>query len=102
MQMKGQGRFRAFALCERVEWESVYLAKGSLREFKVTGTTQNKRQFNITDELPSERERAGTVATPSNVIPQQASLDADRDVPEHNRLLALYLKQYPQVRVSYD
>jgi hypothetical protein len=99
---QGQGRYRAFALCERVEWDSVYLAKGSLREFKVIGTTQNKRQFTVTDELPSKRDGAGTVATLFNVIPQQASLDADRAVPELNRLLALYLKQYPQVRISYD
>lgn len=99
---QGQGRYRAFALCERVEWDSVYLSKGSLKDFKVIGTTQNKRQFTITDESQSKRETSGTTATLFNVIQQQASLDADRAVPELNRLLALYLKQYPQVRVSYD
>jgi hypothetical protein len=99
---QGQGRYRAFALCERVEWDSVYLANGSLKEFKVIGTTENKRQFTVTDELQSQREAAGTIATLFNVISQQGALDADRAVPELNRLLALYLKQYPQVRISYD
>jgi hypothetical protein len=99
---QGQGRYRAFALCERAEWESVYLRNGSLKEFKIVGTTENKRQFTITDELPSKRDCTGTVATLSNIIPQQGTLDPDRAVPELNRLLALYLKQYPQVRISYD
>jgi hypothetical protein len=99
---QGQGRYRAYALCERAEWQSVYLSNGSLKEFKIIGTTQNKRQFNVTDEKQSKRNGTGTVATLSNIIPQQASLDPDRAVPELNRLLALYLKQYPQVRISYD
>jgi hypothetical protein len=99
---QGQGRFRAFAVCERVEWESVYLANGSLKEFRIIGTSQNKRQFTITDEKPSKRDGTGTIAALSNVIAQESSLDPDRAVPELNRLLALYLKQYPQVCVSYD
>jgi hypothetical protein len=99
---QGQGRYRAFALCEKAEWRSVYLANGSLKEFSITGTTDNKRRFVISDEQPSNRETAGTTVTLSNVIQQQGSLDADRAVTELNRLLALYLNQYPQVRISYD
>jgi hypothetical protein len=98
----GQGRFRAFALCERVEWDSVYLGNGSLKQFKIIGTSSNKREFTITDEKPSNSNGTGTTATLSNLIQQQGSLDTDRAVPELNKLLALYLKQYPQVRVSYD
>jgi HSP90 family molecular chaperone len=37
---QGQGRYRAFALCEKAEWESVYVANGSLKEFTITGTTE--------------------------------------------------------------
>src|SRR5437868_1632516 len=46
---QGQGRFRAFALCERVEWDSVYLGNGSLKQFKIIGNSTNKREFTITD-----------------------------------------------------
>lgn len=60
---QGQGRYRAFALCERVEWDTTYLANGSLKEFKIIGTTANKRQFTITDEKQSQREGHGTTAT---------------------------------------
>jgi hypothetical protein len=52
---QGQGRFRAFALCEKAEWVSVYAANGSLKEFTITGTTQNKRRFTISDEKHSNR-----------------------------------------------
>jgi hypothetical protein len=99
---QGQGRYRAFAVCERAEWESVYLSNGSLREFKIIGTTQNKRQFTITDEKQSTHDGTGTTVRLTSIIPQQGSLDPDRAVIELNRILALYLKQYPQVRISYD
>jgi hypothetical protein len=99
---QGQGRYRAFALCENAEWESVYISNGSLREFTITGTTQNKRRFTISDEKQSTRDGTGTTVRLTNIITQQGSLDADRAVTELNRLLALYMKQYPQVRISYD
>jgi hypothetical protein len=99
---QGQGRFRAFALCERVEWDTVCLSAGSLVQFKIIGTTQNKRQFAITDEEKSNRSESGTVATLYNVITQQRSLESDRAVPELNKILALYLNEYPQVTVTYD
>lgn len=99
---QGQGRFRAFALCERVEWDTVCLSADSLVQFKIIGTSQNKRQFSITDEEKSNRSESGTVATLYNVITQQRSLESDRAVPELNKILALYLNEYPQVTVTYD
>ncbi len=99
---QGQGRFRAFAVCENLTWHSVYADSGVLREFKITGNTSNKRQFTISDEKPSKGKTTGSTVTLSNVIQNQGGLDGERAVPELNRLLALYLKQYPGVRVSYD
>jgi hypothetical protein len=99
---QGQGRFRAFALCERAEWDTTYLANGALSEYKIIGTSDDKRRFTITDETPSSRGGTGTTATLTNLIPQQTSLDGAKAVPELNKLFALYLKQYPQVRLSYD
>jgi len=99
---QGQGRYRAYALCDNADWESVYLSNGSLKEFKISGTTSNKRRFTISDETPSTRDGTGTTVRLTNIISQQGSLDPDRAVTELNRLLALYLKQYPQVRISYD
>jgi len=99
---QGQGRFRAFALCERVEWDTTYLVGGALAEYKIIGTSNDKRRFIITDETPSARGGTGTTATLTNLISQQTSLDTAKAVPELNKLFALYLKQYPQVRLSYD
>jgi hypothetical protein len=99
---QGQGRFRAFALCERAEWDTTYLANGALAEYKIIGTSNDKRRFTITDEMPSTNDGTGTTATLTNLIPQQTSLDSAKAVPELNKLFALYLKQYPQVRLSYD
>jgi len=99
---QGQGRFRAFALCEHAEWDTTYLTNGALAKYKIIGTSNDKRRFTITDETPSTRDGTGTTATLSNLIPQQTSLDSAKAVPELNKLFALYLKQYPQVRLSYD
>jgi hypothetical protein len=99
---QGQGRFRAFALCERAEWDTAYLANGALAEYKIIGNSDDKRRFTITDETPSSRGETGTKTTLTNLIPQQSSLDSVKAVPELNKLFALYLKQYPQVRLSYD
>jgi len=101
---QGQGRFRAFAVCENLSWHSTYAVEGSLREFEVTGTASNKRQFTISYEKPKKGKATatGTTVTLSNVIQNQGGLDQERAVPELNKLLALYLMQYPAVRVSYD
>ncbi len=89
-------------MCERAEWDTTYLANGALAEYRIIGTSNDKRRFTITDETPSSRGGTGTTATLTNLIPQQASLDSAKAVPELNKLFALYLKQYPQVRLSYD
>ncbi len=99
---QGQGRFRAFALSENAKWNSTYLADGGLKEFGIFGTSGDKRTFRITDEKPSQRAGTGTTVTLSNIISQQASLDGEKATNELNKVLALYLKQYPHVRVSYD
>jgi hypothetical protein len=99
---QGQGRFRAFALCETAEWDTTYLANGFLVEYKIIGTSNDKRRITITDEKPSNRGGTGTTTTLTNLIPQQTFLDSAKAVPELNKLFALYLKQYPQVRLSYD
>ena len=99
---QGQGRYRAFAVCEKAEWQSVYQANGSLRDFSIAGTTDNKRRFTISDEKLSNQNKTGTTVTLNNIIPQQHSLESDRAVAELNRILDLYLKQYPHVHITYD
>ena len=101
---QGQGRFRAFAVCANIIWQTTYAENESLREFKITGTTGNKRQFIISDERPcdSKLSATGTTVTLSNIIQNQGGLEHDRALKELNKHLALYLKQYPDVRVSYD
>ena len=99
---QGQGRFRAFALSERVEWDSVYRSGSALKQFAITGTTENKREFSISDETSSAKGATGTVVTLSNIITQQTSLETERAIPELDKHLAIYLNQYPQVRISYD
>jgi hypothetical protein len=99
---QGQGRFRVFGVCDNVEWDTAYRADGTLKEFRITGSSSDKRKFEISDERPSKRSGSGTTVTLSNIISAKASLEVEKCVSELNRLLALYLKQYPIVRIAYD
>jgi hypothetical protein len=99
---QGQGRYRAYAVCERAEWDTAYDANGVLTEYRIIGTSGDKRNFQVTDEKVSGRTSTGTTVTLSNIITQQASLDEPKAVAELNKLFALYLKQYPHVKVIYN
>lgn len=97
----GQGRFRAFAVAENIQWDSVYQHNGDLREYSIKASTADKRTFEFNKPRRSERTGTGTVVTLTNIIPHQATLDEERAVNELNKLFALYLRQYPAVRLSY-
>ncbi|HXM40484.1 MAG TPA: hypothetical protein VN924_04485 [Bryobacteraceae bacterium] len=99
---RGQGRFRVFGVCENVEWETAYLDHGTLKKFRIIGTSSDKHRLEITEEQPSQRVEPGTTVRLSNVISTQASLEGEKCVSELNKVLALYLKQYPYVRTTYD
>ena len=97
----GQGRFRAFAVAENVEWHSVYRQSDHLNEFVIRASASDKRTFTFEDERRSTRRVTGTLVRMDNIVAQQATLDEDRAVQELTRLFALYLRQYPKVRLAY-
>ncbi len=99
---KGKGRFKAFALGDRVEWRTTQQTDMGLRSFVLAGTSDDPSLFTLTDvEKPGPatgtevmitgiRNALGTLLDTAWVVQQLASN------------FALYLKAYPNVRIYFQ
>jgi hypothetical protein len=98
----GKGRFRAFSLGNRVSWNTVYDEGGGHHyQYSVQGQAENLGEFNVTD-------RRGVDAGPGmhveiTHVPETANLlRGVKAVQEITDVFALYLRQYPGVKIVYD
>lgn len=98
---EGAGRFRAFALGDHVQWHSVYTRpNGGKAAYTVTGKKEQTSRFVIEDPQPST-EQFGTTVTISNSSHRFDSLHKPEIVQDLAEELALYLRNYPHVVVTY-
>lgn len=97
----GKGRFRAFALGNRAEWTSVYEFEGRRFAYTITGHASAPGEFALTEPEPADAPRGMTVEIAD--VPTSVSLlrgiKAQQEVTD---TFALYLRQYPDVRLVYD
>lgn len=99
----GRGRFRAFGIGPTVTWTSRYKSDGVVRQFDIKGQRSFLKSFEIGDEEEVEGERTGVEVTICNIAANHPSLlDTDKAVEELSKRLALYLRKYPGVEITYD
>jgi hypothetical protein len=99
----GKGRFRAFGIGRDVVWLSRYRHNGVCREFSIKGHRDSLRQFEISDDKASHGETTGVTVTIRGFEQNFPSLcDGREAAQELARRLALYLKKYPGIRITYD
>lgn len=101
---RGQGRFRAFALGDGIEWSSVsdHPVEGRQRT-TVEITRDDFVNAAVQDEAPSAEEATGTRVTIFNPTSKAlALLETDAVVAKLAELLALHLRRYPQLNVRVD
>lgn len=95
----GQGRFAAFALGSIVEWHSVAEGKDGKISVSISGTRDRLGEFQLeVSEAPAEH-ATGTTVRIAEVAEHANSLlqpEAEAAIAES---FAVYLKQYPHVRV---
>lgn len=97
----GKGRFKSFALGERVEWRTKYAKNGNIKEFTILGRSTDPKKFQLSD--PSETiGSTGTKVIIENIHKNFRSLDGDQAYNEITSYFALYLKQYPDTSIIYD
>lgn len=98
----GKGRFRAFALGSRIEWQTRFKNNGSVTEYKILGRATDLEVFNIGDPIPSKTQQTGTIVTITDINKSLGALlqpDASDRLAEE---FAIYLSEYPTVQIAYQ
>lgn len=98
----GKGRFRAFFLGDEVTWKTWFRDNGSVKQFSVQGTRSTLGVFTLSEPVAAKRTQTGTEVRIAEIQRNFPSLDDPRAVQEMAGQLALYLRKYPGVRVSYN
>jgi hypothetical protein len=93
---KGQGRFKAFALGERVTWTS----KNNGVEFRVTGMRENLKRFTISDPVAAAGQ--GCIVKISGVLKDFEIRADDGFIDQVRDVFALQLHEDPSFQITYD
>jgi hypothetical protein len=100
---EGRGRFRAFSLGRVVDWDVRYVAaEGKLRAYRISMVKDHLKRVEVGDEAPSPGRQRGVTVTVSELDHAFRSLREAGVTDELAQIFALYLRQYPNVRIYYD
>lgn len=98
----GQGRFRAFALGKSIEWSTYFNLEGKILNYKINGSLDTLGTFTIADVQATEHNKTGTEVCIFNIEKNFPSLLGTKAIQEITELFALYLRQYPDVKIIYN
>ena len=99
----GRGRFRAFALGNRVVWTTITEERGKDFLFDISGTTETRVQFEITDPIETDLPTGTSVLITE--IPSAITLDAVSGQKATQAIVeefAIYLHKYSNVSIFFD
>ena len=99
----GKGRFKAFALGERVQWNTTYKKDGKTYSYRIVGHLNTIEDFEFSEpiEVP-DAEKAGTEVAIHNIRHEFRSLRDGSALMELARVYAAYLTEYPDLRLTFD
>lgn len=100
---KGEGRWKAFAMGDRVVWESVTATAdgGPNQLVRVVMSEQNLDEYDWTGPFDTDRP-VGTTVTVIAGMKEPNTLLTEKAQRDLTGVLALYLTKYPHVTISYD
>lgn len=99
----GKGRFRAFGIGHTVTWNSRYKHEESVNQFTITGHCATIREFVVSDEQTAYSSETGVTVSVTDIDQSLPGLqNTDKVVLELSKRLALYLRQYPGITITYD
>ena len=100
---EGRGRFRAFALGRVVDWDVCYKGAAGLRTYRISMIKDHLKRVQVGDEAPAPAGRGrGVIVTVSELDRDFRSLRAPGITDELAQIFALYLRQYPAIKILYD
>jgi len=97
----GQGRFKAFALGNKVEWNTVYSKAGQYWRYQIFGHYDTLDALQSTDPMVVGVEASGTEVTISEITKSLGVLLVDTAHEDLAKQFAAYLSQYPEVTITY-
>lgn len=99
----GRGRFRAFALGERVQWDTVYKTHGKTYAYQIVGHAASIEDFDTTDPEEGDAAReTGTEVVIENVAHDFRSFRDGSAQIELAKTFAAYLTEYPHLTLEFD
>ncbi len=101
----GKGRFRAFSLGNRVSWQSTYDRGKERFSFSIEGHGASIGEFAVSAEKELKKEKALPTGMTVEIFDPPVSAELLRGVKARDEvtdIFALYMRQYPDVRISYD
>jgi hypothetical protein len=99
----GRGRFRAFGIGRTVTWTSRFKDNGDLFEYEIKCHKSTIRDFEVTDAVRSINRTSGVTVEISAIDDRFPSLlDPEAAASELALRVALYLRKYPGIAISYD
>lgn len=99
----GKGRFKAFALGQRVDWNTTFRNRqGQTVNYTIAGNINGIDSFEATDPVIATNATSGTEVLISNVIADFRSLKDDGAVLNLAKIFAPYLTEYPSVTLEYN
>lgn len=98
----GKGRFRAFSLGSQVTWTSTFGGASGLRSFSIHGRIERLGEFELSEESAAAQPGTGMRVSIFNPHLSAELLRGVKAQQEATEIFALYLRQYPGVRIVYD
>lgn len=99
----GKGRFKAFSLGERVEWNTVFKKNDNTYAYQIVGHVAAVDDFDATDPLDGEAGlETGTEVVIDNVAHDFRSFRDGSAHLELAKIFAAYLTEYPDLTLEFD
>lgn len=98
----GKGRFKAFALGSLVEWNTTARQNGSVVNYTIKGMADNLESFELSDPVAVKVPATGTEVVVSNIFKNFTSLTSDKAPQEITNYFAVYLSEFPGIRIDYN
>jgi hypothetical protein len=100
---EGRGRFKAFALGSLVIWSTRFRDPGDdVITYTLTGDWNHLREFQLSDFVRAKSTGTGTDVEVRNILKDFTSLEGEKAIQAMTERFALYIRQYPDVRIYYN
>lgn len=98
---QGQGRYKALSVGRSITWTYFYRQGDDILEFALMIVGDDPSEVRFSQPRKSQRNRTGCIVEIREPIRQFRNLDNEEAILEITELFAIYLSDYPDVRVTY-